>query len=140
MVTVDTVLTVISGDEKRTLQNGQTTTVTKEQYAVKISFSPTIKWTTVAESFLRTLIVTTTIKDRAIETVDIPNQWKMFLKANLSPVDHPHPDDYGVIIGPPCKVMGVGPLECLAISHSLYRTYYKSLPNIYQAYSRKHSA
>eukprot|EP00957_Ditylum_brightwellii_P204010 15337209-Ditylum_brightwellii.AAC.1 len=62
----------------------------------------------------------------------------MFLKVNFNPVDHPHPDDYSVIIGSPRDIMGVGDLDCITISQSLYRTYNKLLPDIYQVKSQKH--
>eukprot|EP00957_Ditylum_brightwellii_P088927 6771856-Ditylum_brightwellii.AAC.1 len=45
-------------------------------------------------------LVATIIKDKLIKLMDIPNKWKMFLKVNFNPVDHPHPDNYCIIIGP----------------------------------------
>eukprot|EP00957_Ditylum_brightwellii_P047697 3623662-Ditylum_brightwellii.AAC.1 len=71
--------TVIVGDGECNLQNDQRVPVTEEQYVVKLSLDPLIKSTHVAKTFLWELAVTI-IKVRSIEFVNIPNQWKMFMK------------------------------------------------------------
>eukprot|EP00957_Ditylum_brightwellii_P078180 5944048-Ditylum_brightwellii.AAC.1 len=77
-------------------------------------------------------------QDKIMHTIEDPNQWKSLYKSSISPVNTPHPDGYGIIMGPPLQANGIGHLECLETSKSIFAKFNTELPPILQAISLLH--